>query len=313
MYRVYTGDMQDTLTEDKFVNGFSLIPEGKQKLQIYLDTHYRELCAEDKKKDKPALRGLATLLDSVLPDDAKKTLHNVLINNSDRVVLIHNFPELEGLENDIEVNSRTAYKAYTYFLGNAIYEKYGYESKGTRLITRKSHDPDAAAIDRGADPKKTDRMHRDRYGTHIIFSSPYNGESAHTSIIRVVKAIESVPEELQKKIHIKVGKNKNGQYIVMRLDKMLEQLKTEQMDRGRLIKLFIATSDSDPEAIKILQKHIDRNACKLPIDKGTIAIICEKELFHASNPGDPDEISKIPLDQKHSRIFIHNASAPIGR
>lgn len=295
------------VTSDKFFSEFCLTQERHDLLEAYLKDRYGALQAEFRRcrageyflgTSNPQLRRLKEFLDEILPEEVGLELRSVFGNRSDHIIVIHNTPELLGLERNLELDNRDVDQNYSFFIGAALYAKYDLYSHMAMLWRRPKN------------KVENPQWHRDFLGDHIIFSSPYNGECASTGFLKIGKVIDSLSKETLKNLNVRaeyiLGSFFERELREVKLKDII--LKPESSNKLRSMNL-VSDPNSDPYAAEFL-RAVAEHSRLLEIKPGMLVIICEDSIFHSAQPGKKEKIERLPTEQ-HTRLFIHNAGKPV--
>jgi hypothetical protein len=277
----------------KILEGFTLLPEGRKRLEHFFAAHFDAL----RRSDADAQQELQSLLREVLPLQSQERLKEIFSGTSDSALLIHGLPERKGLEK--WAAEPKPQDTYSYFIGNAIHAMNGAVPKKTDLLVR--HATDSISVIGGF-------LHRDYpYETpYVVFSSPYNGENAFIGVTNLEKAISSIPESDREKTIVKVS-GYSGPDVKKNLNELLVQIREPAM-HGIVTRISMFNV-SDPAEMKLrrsLVEAVDRHSVKVNLQPGDLLFMDEDHMFHRAYRGDA---SAIPPRNFVSRILVRNAAA----
>lgn len=297
-----------------------MMPDQKRELQAYLDANFEAL----KNGDHDAKEGLKDAIRRTFPREGAEgnqvgsleELGRILKGESEYALLIRNCPEREGLEH---AKTFDAKDAYSFHIGNALYEMNQAEHVWEHVFKRSKSKPNRGEgldylIHRDAVPKPNESNAIPDIGKYAIFSAPYNGEQAVTEVIHLRRALESLPEEVRRRIQVDVKTRFISDWYddisPGNLDQVLQGLKIHPEQDGFVNDIRLVDSNN-PSDIRQLDSAIKQYGKKIPLEIGDILILNEDSMFHRAHVGDLSIIEQ--LSQDTTRWLIHNGGAPIGQ
>ena len=312
----------------KIVSEFSLVPEGKQKLQEFFDERFSELRSEVPLIRERAQSDLVELIrgnpegTGVFPKQALDELRLIVTGRSDLALLLTNCPERLDLE---KTHEPAPEECYGYHLGQALYQMHKIDLIRTESLYRQSHKAKAPE-DRHVIHPGAFLPHRDmltanpesdvsegsRSAEYIVFCSPYNGENSLTDIIDMKRAIASIPQETREKTQVK-AMFVNDKSEWMNLNQVLALLSNHPNTVGDHAVHPVINAIEVPEDgfnAGLLEHAIHTCSESINMQPGNLLFVDEKQMFHQGGSGRGCDIIKIPQDNMHSRVFYHIAGAP---
>ena len=312
-----------TTNDDKIVSEFSLINEGKEKLQAFFNQRFAELRSTTPLIRQRAQQDLVKLVrgepegTGVFPKESLEELRRIVAGKSDLALLLTNCPERPGVE---KLESPPPEESYGYHLGQALYQIAHIDLLHTEQLFRQSHKEKVEGFHPGCHSLHRDLLTREGEndsptapnGEYIIFVSPYNGENSITDIVPLRKAIESIPEEERREIKVKATLVRHDSEW-MDLQQVLEMLPRHPNNVGNRETEKVISAIEIPEDghnVERLHEAIDDNYRGINLQPGNLLFVDEKNMFHQGNAGKGGAIMKIPPESAHSRILYHMAGGP---
>ncbi len=307
-------------TPKKIVSEFSLLPEGKQRLEAFLIENLGDLQSFDDSTRNSAMQRLVNLLEGkgehenngVLPKYIIDELKKVFSGEDEIAYLIRNCPEHDDIK---DIPKPSEQNSYGYYIGRAICEMCNVKHSRTDTLTRTEHRRPLAM------PVEGFRIHRDMStsylddptdiyskkprGEYVIITCPYNGENSITEVIHLKQAIESLTEEQRQAITVKVRFNNSIEPESITLENLLTKLKPIKEQISACEPLLIQIEPSSLLAAPEFNAAILANSAARNLQPGDHLIFNENNMFHRANRGDPDSIKRIPATAQYSRVLHH--------